>query len=56
MNLMFNTVVNIKVCLLKYHLEPHLFKLTPKTRIFTTIKSPQRTFPKERYFIGRSRI
>ena len=41
---MFNTVVNIKVCLLKYHLEPHLFKLTPKTRIFTTIKSPQRTF------------
>ena len=32
MNLMFNTVVNIKLCLLNHHLEPHLSKLEPQTR------------------------
>ena len=39
---MFNTVVNIKLCLLNYQLEPHLSKLTPKTRSITYhVKAPK---------------
>ena len=47
MNLMFNTVVNIKVCLLKYHLEPHLFKLYPrKQEYLPPLNPPKELFQK----------
>ena len=51
---MFNTVVNIKLCLLNYHLEPHLSKLTPKQEYLPHLRSPETLWPKEPHFSKRA--